>query len=70
MKLVEKPLLANYHGQLDAWETDCALWEARDFEWVCLECNDKGMYQEIRAPLDRGVDLCPECNTEVVNIDT
>jgi len=34
-------------------------------EWVCPECNDKGTYQEIRTPIDRGVDSCPECGTEV-----
>jgi len=36
-----------------------------EIEWVCPECNDKGTYQEIRTPLDKGVDSCPECGTEV-----
>jgi hypothetical protein len=34
-------------------------------EWECPECGQKGNYEDIRKPLDSGVDKCPNCSEEV-----
>ena len=40
------------------------------YEWECPECDDrKGNYIDIRTPIDRGVDCCPDCGTPVVCTD-
>jgi predicted RNA-binding Zn-ribbon protein involved in translation (DUF1610 family) len=41
-----------------------ALREAEE-EWECPECGQKGSYEDIRKPLDLGVDKCPNCGEEV-----
>lgn len=51
--------------ELEAIEKAAADMANDGAEWVCPECNDKGTYLAIRTPLDRGVDSCPECGTEV-----
>jgi hypothetical protein len=36
------------------------------YEWECPECDRNGDYADIRFPIDRGVDCCPDCGTPVV----
>lgn len=38
-------------------------------EWKCPECGQTGSYLELRTPIDRGVDSCPNCSIEVENIE-
>ncbi len=39
-------------------------------EWRCPECDDmEGTYQDLRSMRDSGVDSCPQCCSEVVEID-
>jgi len=39
------------------------------FEWQCPECDEVGDYRDIRAPIDAGIDCCPDCGTEVISDD-
>lgn len=34
-------------------------------EWICQECRKTGSYSEIRTPIDKGVDCCPDCGDKV-----
>lgn len=38
------------------------------FEWYCPECKEEGFYKDIRTPLDKGVDCCSNCGSEVESI--
>ena len=38
-------------------------------EWQCPECDQQGTYQDLRKPLDLGVDTCPMCGCEVEEIE-